>query len=202
MKRPSRRHGFGMGVLSAVVIAGCSHVEHQPAVFSNGHLTPLASQSTYRSEAVVMAPVPAGSRPELPPTTTPAVAAATSVSMKPNVESAATPTSFASQDKVADESAPRRSFADITANPKYGHATDYSWLTGELQFVHARNIWRVRYASVDEEEQYGGGLTIANPNALTGFKDGQLIHVEGQRTNPEGRDSQYYVRAIHTVSGS
>ena len=96
----------------------------------------------------------------------------------------------------------RRSFADITADPKYGHAPDYSWLVGELQFNRLRNTWRVRYASVDEEDPYGGSVTLVEVGSLTEFTSGQIVRVEGQFDNPESREPSppYRVRLIQAAS--
>src|SRR5947209_7470472 len=49
----------------------------------------------------------------------------------------------------------RRSYVDLTAKPWFGHAPDYSWLSGEVTFS-AGSGWKLRFASVDESNPYGG----------------------------------------------
>jgi hypothetical protein len=97
---------------------------------------------------------------------------------------------------------PRRTFADITASPLYDHSPDYGWLQGELQLVHVRNCWRLRYASVDEEDRYGGAVTIANPNNLGQFKDRQIVRVSGHLVDPESNNSAYEVAKIQACDGN
>jgi hypothetical protein len=97
-----------------------------------------------------------------------------------------------------EEGIKRRSYADVSAKSCYGHAEDYSWIKGELQFGHARNAWRVRFASIDEEDRYGGSVTLTEEGPMEEYKDGQLVHIEGRLVDPESRDPspEYRVRAI------
>ena len=87
-----------------------------------------------------------------------------------------------------DDPAKRRSFADITAKPCYVHDAEYRWLSGELQFVHVRNAWRLRYASVDEEDRYGGSVTLTEMGSMDSFSNGQFVRVEGCMVNPESKE--------------
>ena len=100
-----------------------------------------------------------------------------------------------------DPQAPRRSFADITAKPGYAHAPDYSWIAGELQFLHSRKVWRLRYASVDEEDRYGGGMTLIEAGPMTEFKEGQMVRVEGQVADVTSHESEYRVKHIKPLGG-
>jgi hypothetical protein len=89
--------------------------------------------------------------------------------------------------KPNDTAAPRRSFADITADARFAHADDYGWLVGEVAYSHAKKSWRLRYASVDETDRYGGSVTLEG-TGLDDLKDGQVVKVEGSVLNPESRD--------------
>jgi hypothetical protein len=73
----------------------------------------------------------------------------------------------------------RRSFVDTTAQPFFSHAADYSWLQGQVEYSHLSKGWRLRYASVDSEDAYGGSVTLADSEFLKNLKDGQYIRVEG-----------------------
>src|SRR5262245_51840524 len=97
-----------------------------------------------------------------------------------------------------EEPVRRRTFSDITADPSFGHAPDYSWLIGRLEFLHVRNVWKVRYASLEEEDRYGGSVTLIDTGPMTEFKSGQIVRVEGQLVNPESREPSppYRVRSI------
>jgi hypothetical protein len=99
-----------------------------------------------------------------------------------------------------DATVPRRSFADITAKPGYAHAPDYSWIAGELQYIHAKNVWRVRYASVDEEDRYGGGVTLLSTGPMTDYKDGQIVRVVGQVAQETSHECSYRVNSIQVLA--
>jgi hypothetical protein len=99
------------------------------------------------------------------------------------------------------ESFPRRSSPDHMATPDSGHAEDYSWLVGKLQYSRFNKSWRLRFASVDEEDRYGGSVTIVDDLRLAGLKDGQTVRVEGHLTNPEARTiaPPYEVNSIQAL---
>jgi hypothetical protein len=98
-----------------------------------------------------------------------------------------------------DDRIRRRSYADITAKPCFAHAADYSSVTGELQYIHSRNQWRVRYASVDEDDKYGGGLTLVNAGPMTEYHDGMLVKVDGQIADADAKEGTYRVRSIQVL---
>ena len=97
-----------------------------------------------------------------------------------------------------DDMAPRRSFADITARPEFAHDNDYKWLIGELSYVPQKQQWRVRYTSIDDEDRYGGSVTLDASHLMEGFKSGQLVRVEGAMLNADSREPapMYRVNAI------
>jgi hypothetical protein len=68
----------------------------------------------------------------------------------------------------------------------FGHAEDYSWLSGELQFTRTKG-WRLRYAGIDEEDPFGGSVTLLEDSRLEALKDGQMVKVRGRIVNPEGK---------------
>jgi hypothetical protein len=68
---------------------------------------------------------------------------------------------------------------DVTAAPCFGHAPDYSWLSGQVEYSRLSMGWRLRYASVDEEDRYGGSVTLSENRDLDRLKDGQYILVRG-----------------------
>jgi len=83
----------------------------------------------------------------------------------------------------------------------FGHAPDYSWLIGELQFVHQRNVWKLRYAPVDTEDPYGGAVTLTNSNGTASYRVGQVVRVEGQLVDPDSHvpSPSYRVRSLKTI---
>jgi hypothetical protein len=81
---------------------------------------------------------------------------------------------------------PRRSFPDITANPCFAHAPDYSSLTGELQHYAPGGSWRLRFAPVDEDDTYGGSVTLVGGH-MDGYKNGQMVRVSGHLADPDNK---------------
>jgi hypothetical protein len=76
---------------------------------------------------------------------------------------------------------------------KVGHADDYSWLTGELFYIHIhvdQGLWVVRYAPVDREDRYGGSVVLAPVTSMAGFREGDLVTIHGEILN-QGRASRY-----------
>ena len=63
----------------------------------------------------------------------------------------------------------------------YGHDKEYKWLIGRLQRVHVRGgEWKIRYAPLDQIDQWGGSMVLAPDIRLEEFSEGDLIHVEGE----------------------
>ncbi|MFL5339136.1 MAG: hypothetical protein ACJ8F7_03130 [Gemmataceae bacterium] len=96
----------------------------------------------------------------------------------------------------------RRSFPDITARGGFAHAANYSWLVGELHFSAQKGQWRLRYAAIDDEDRYGGGVTLdAAQHQMKDLQDGMMVRVEGSLADPEARDPApvYRVRDIAPV---
>ena len=60
------------------------------------------------------------------------------------------------------------------------HSADYSTLTGQLLFVHADGgYWAVRYASIDDEDRYGGRVIIARDANMEDYREGDVVTVQG-----------------------
>jgi hypothetical protein len=91
----------------------------------------------------------------------------------------------------------RKSFSDITAHSSFGHAGDYSWISGAA--TKYRNEWRVRYASVDESDAHGGSLVlIGDEQQLDKLRDGEYFklvgHIEPHSSKTGGEAFQ-----VHSV---
>jgi hypothetical protein len=98
-----------------------------------------------------------------------------------------------------EDAPPRRSYIDITASSCYAHADDYSWLRGEVEYSRISKGWRLRYASVDEDDKYGGSVTLSGDTEK--LKDGMHVVVKGQMHDPEARGISplYHADSIQTV---
>jgi hypothetical protein len=101
----------------------------------------------------------------------------------------------------ADTEPPRRPSTDVTAAPCFAHARDYGWLRGRVEFSRLSKGWRLRYASVDEEDRYGGSVTLVpGPNTLGALKDGQYVRVTGHLADDAaGLSPEYEVESLTPV---
>jgi hypothetical protein len=88
-----------------------------------------------------------------------------------------------------------------TPQPGFGHASDYSWVMGELEHIQARNVWRVRYAPPEEEDRHGGTVVLMGDALPRDCRAGQIVRVEGQLGNPDSDEPRppYWVRAVHVL---
>jgi hypothetical protein len=87
----------------------------------------------------------------------------------------------------------------VPANPLCTHASDYSWLVGELRYVPERNVWTVRFASEGEKIDT---VTLVAPGPLTGMTSGQLVRVEGHlvATNSSEPNLGYQTHLVSLVN--
>jgi hypothetical protein len=66
-------------------------------------------------------------------------------------------------------------------------AADYSWLTGQLHFVHADGgLWVLRYAPLEKEDPNGGSVVLARDRQMDSYREGDLVTVHGEIINPRG----------------
>jgi len=66
-------------------------------------------------------------------------------------------------------------------------AEDYSWITGQLFYVHADGgLWVVRYAPVGQEDHNGGGVILARNRGMDSYQEGDLVTVRGEILNEKG----------------
>ena len=81
---------------------------------------------------------------------------------------------------------------------EFGRAADYRWLQGELLFSSVRGVWRLRYAAADDDDPYGGSVTLLNVDAHLALQAGQHIRVEGRLINPRSNEPSpfYHVRKL------
>jgi hypothetical protein len=99
--------------------------------------------------------------------------------------------------KVREKLMERRTFTDLTVNPAFAHAPDYSWLVGELRAI-GPDVWSVRFASVDEDRDT---VVLVDAPPIINLKPGQLVRVEGQLADPSSHDAKpaYRVTSIRAA---
>ncbi len=62
----------------------------------------------------------------------------------------------------------------------YGHAPNYSWLTGRLEFSQIERQWKLRYIPIDgATDAYGGSVVLSDAAQLKGFEANDFVTVVG-----------------------
>lgn len=72
---------------------------------------------------------------------------------------------------------------------KFGYdAEGYSWLQGIIEFDPKQKVWHLTYSqSPDDNDQFGGEVTLKNPEHFKFLRSGRAVSVEGQ-FDPSQRD--------------
>ncbi|HWG42228.1 MAG TPA: hypothetical protein VN688_05530, partial [Gemmataceae bacterium] len=70
---------------------------------------------------------------------------------------------------------------------RVGRAADYSWVTGQLFYVHADGgLWVLRYAPLSQEDANGGSVVLARDRQMDSYREGDLVKVQGEILNQKG----------------
>jgi hypothetical protein len=101
--------------------------------------------------------------------------------------------------EVKEELERLRCGADLPGDSARGFAADYSWLVGEVHYVHVRGVWRLRYALPEDDDRYGGTVTLSGSLAATPFQNGQVVCVEGRLLDAASREPSP-VYQVHKVT--
>ncbi|HLJ95673.1 MAG TPA: hypothetical protein VKU02_21030 [Gemmataceae bacterium] len=205
MKRKAMKRWVGACLLGSAVATGCSNdtgsrveqrppwVAHPYASPRNDHTVPTHLPTTPQTPALAQAPATLPAPDALP--------APVPENKEPAKDAPILQTALdgSKTSPITEPSAVRRAFVDVTAQPCFEHTDDYGSLSGQLQHTHKG--WRLRYASVDEMDTYGGSVTLTDETRLSGLKDGDLVRVHGRLLNPEDRAiaPAYQIMSIQVI---
>ena len=194
MKRSLLRLWLGTSVLASALAVGCSHGLRHCTTCGRADATAVpvgASTPILNPEGPGRSPYAALPTPPATPENVPVV------------HTVAKPADAAAGDggwqvlggSVREDGVRRRTYTDLTVNPAFAHAPDYSWLVGELQPVGPDGGWCVRFASVEEDRDV---VTLVDVPGADGLKAGQIVRVEGQLVDPHSRELRpaYKVTAL------
>lgn len=67
---------------------------------------------------------------------------------------------------------------------KFGHADDYRWVAGVLDYHQRGGYWTVRYADFSEDDRWGGKVRLVDDDRLREFKVGDAVFVSGELLAP------------------
>lgn len=73
------------------------------------------------------------------------------------------------------------------SDPRFYHDANYHWLVGTLDYSRIQEAWVLRYVPVEEDDRYGGCVTLVTPYRDGNFKRGQTVRVEGELIDPESQ---------------
>jgi hypothetical protein len=183
---------LGIGFLGAALVCGCEHAEPRPVA-----VKPLLPTTVTYSKPPNTVVTPVATASPTPSTSSDAKPAEAETDVKAgSILVSTNPTPVVKQVAVDGESAvkpieepapARKSFVDITARSCFGHAEDYSWISGELQYSNLSKAWRLRYASVDEVDQWGGSATLVFDRPRDDLKEGTCARIRGRLTPAENK---------------
>jgi hypothetical protein len=89
------------------------------------------------------------------------------------------------------------------ASADYGHDPNYQWLVGLLAYSWIERTWLVRYVPFEQDDRYGGCVTLVGAISPKQFRPGQIVRVEGRLIDPNSRQLRpaFQVQSIR-VNGS
>jgi hypothetical protein len=99
---------------------------------------------------------------------------------------------------VVSMKAPMPSNATIPDAQRFGHDANYHQLVGTLDYSKIQDAWVLRYVSYEEDDRYGGSVTLVAPGNGVALKPGQTVRVEGALIDPESQQLRpaFQVRKI------
>lgn len=179
-----RRTGLLLPLAQALLalVVGCSHQSNEPKVGISGESSEIEAD---KHSSV------------LPGHTTAQLQHVDSV---PHLQQA--PPTANSTDAASEIVQARYRPAEMSGPTKveFGRAPDYTWLQGELLFSSVRGVWRLRYAAADDEDPYGGSVTLVHVDANLCLQAGQHVRVRGKLINPRTTEPSpyYHVLGVET----
>jgi hypothetical protein len=146
--------------------------------------------------------MPTGGAPAIAHNTGPMDRPQTSVSMKV----VDLPTTVIGAPAAMTVPSPAPAASVSTAHPLgYAHALDYSMLVGELNYNPRQGTWRLRYTTVDDEDRYGGSVTLVGADPmLRDCKSGQVVRIHGSLADPDSHlpSPAYRVTEVEVVGSA
>jgi hypothetical protein len=83
---------------------------------------------------------------------------------------------------------------------RVNRAPDYSWMTGQLFYVHADGgLWVLRYAPLWKEDPNGGSVVLARDLRMDSYREGDLVTVHGEVLS-QNRGSQFLGGPLYRAS--
>jgi hypothetical protein len=140
---------------------------------------PVGTMSPYQMHAVPVKPGTEMIKPPIEGSGNPMPSGKTTL-MPPAVELAP------STSKVIDTDSQHPFELSRRYESRVKRAADYSWITGQLFYVHADGgLWVLRYAPIGQEDPHGGGVILARNQVMDSYREGDLVTVKGEMLQEE-----------------
>lgn len=197
MRRSVLRLWLGAGLVTGVMICGCRQFDRSaPAGHADGLVIETMPQLNLQSKTGFQCScaVPQTSRTSTePPLHEMALPAVDPDSRETSGGPVLIPTS-AREETVSKVSLPTQPVPQSSG----AHHSEYLWLVGVLERGPEMGTWSVRYANPQEEDRYGGRLTLVAPSPILGYRAGQMVRVQGHVVQEMLR-TEYQVERIETL---
>jgi len=73
----------------------------------------------------------------------------------------------------------------LKSGEKYGHAPDYRWLAGAVDWHVKGKYWLIRYADIGADDFWGGKMRLLDDERLRDLHNGDVVYVEGELMAPK-----------------
>lgn len=198
------------GLFAALLTCGCQSTRccrcsksNAPAAATMNPPLTLATRPSAAGRSIEsttrIPPLPAAARPA-PVAKTPAQATTVSLPVAepqaPVVHTAAKvdPAPTPEQDSLLSLIGPNTAGQTAAGAPagapgaeRFGHDPNYRWLVGTLDYSKIQEAWLLRYVSYEQDDRYGGCVTLVGPPAANLLKAGKTVRVEGSLIDPDSR---------------
>lgn len=177
-------------VLVALLACGCRHSRcccsncHAPTAATRGTVLAGPCRPAPAADAPTQANKPG--RPAVPAVVHRVAKPALPPADAPTRSQASLPHPAAAAQPVAHQELSASSL-DAPAPPRFAHDANYRWLVGELDYSRIQKAWLLRYVPFEEEDRYGGCVTLIALPYMRNFKPGQTVRVEGFLIDPDSQ---------------
>jgi hypothetical protein len=183
------------GLLAALLTCSC---QHNRCCCCSKSQTP-ATASMAPPPAVAARPIPGVLAPaQTKPANLPAVSPAAPIVHTTAKLNAAEPDK--NEDTPPLANGPTED-TQIQTSERFGHDTNYRWLVGTLDYSQIQGAWLLRYVSYEEDDRYGGCVTLVGALPPESLKKGRTVRVEGSLIDPDSRQLRpaYQVESIRAA---
>ena len=172
-----------------------------PPVKNNLVSAPVASTTSVPAVPTEPKPLPSPTTLILPLPTARSAATAKRLEEASPIKQAKLEIVNAPAPPALEPAAVKKTAPETTLFARNGHAPNYSWVCGQLEYSRYHKNWRLRYAGLDEVDAYGGSVTLTEDVRTAGLKDGQHVRLEGRLVNPGPRDCSAVRGDFHSKPG-